>query len=211
VDDAKDGEVKREKVPMGDDFQISPKYKCSDWKKLELDDNHEKEWQVAINIVEDRVKGRIIDWVDKIYTCRFSGFAVIALDCALLETLHGLFKGKSEGDTKEVYTSFLQGKLTDTKTFSFDKDTAVSFYCNVRNGILHDTETRKGWIIEQTKPASSIVESIGDSFVLNRTKFHDALKSEFEQWLKKLRAGDLGLRGNMKTRMEELVKKHFDI
>jgi hypothetical protein len=193
------------------DFRISPNYKDSQWKSLELDDGREKDWLTAINIVEDRVRGRFVKWIDEICPCQFSGFAVVALDCALLETLYGFFKGKSEGKTKKIYKSFLTGSLTGTGNFSLDENTAKSFYEDVRNGIIHDTETRKNWIIEQTKPAKLIVErNAAGNFVLNRSNLHTALKSEFEMWLKKLRGGDADLRRRMRARMEEIAKKHFE-
>jgi|HubBroStandDraft_2_1064218.scaffolds.fasta_scaffold902166_2 hypothetical protein len=122
----------------------------------------------------------------------------------------GCSAASQRGNTKKVYKTFLTGKLTNTQKFSLADSVAQSFYENVRNGILHDTETRKGWIIEQTRPKNLHVEQIGQNFVLNRSMFHEALKSEFEQWLERLRAGDRQLRLNMKNRMKELVEKHFD-
>src|SRR5580692_11899275 len=117
----------------------------------------------------------------------------------------GCSAASQRGNTKKVYKTFLTGKLTNTQKFSLADSVAQSFYENVRNGILHDTETRKGWIIEQTRPKNLHVEQIGQNFVLNRSMFHEALKSEFEQWLERLRAGDRQLRLNMKNRMKELV------
>src|SRR5438445_9317391 len=80
------------------DFWISPKHRASRWRALQLDTDDEAEWFTAINIVEDRIKGRLVRWIDSIVTERFSGFAVVALDCLLIETLIGFMTGQpSEG------------------------------------------------------------------------------------------------------------------
>src|SRR5712664_1272918 len=64
---------------------ISPKYRLSHWETLKFD--NEDDWLKAIEIVEDRIRGRFVVWIDRIASEQFSGFAVIALDCLLLETL----------------------------------------------------------------------------------------------------------------------------
>lgn len=188
------------------DFLISPNYHYSDWQKLGLND--EGEWNVAIDIVEDRIKGRFSKWIDQIETSRFSGFAVIALDCLLLETIYGFQQGASTKDTKAAYKSLLTSSF-----LGFDQATAESFTENVRHGVIHDTETRKGWLIEMSRPAEGIVErdSLG-TFVLNRIHFHAALKELLDDWLARLRSGDdIDARQKMKTRMEQIIEKHFSI
>jgi hypothetical protein len=84
---------------------ISPKYKLNHWKALKFD--KEGDWLKAIEIVEDRIRGRFVIWIDKIASEQFSGFAVIALDCLLLETLHGFMTGKRSEGKCPVYEDFL--------------------------------------------------------------------------------------------------------
>jgi len=115
---------------------ISPKYRLSHWKALKFD--NEDDWLKAIEIVEDGIRGRFVLWIDIIASQQFSGFAVIALDCLLLETLYGFMTGKPSEGKCSVYKEF----LSTHKHFEFEKDVAASFCKNVRNGLMHDTETK---------------------------------------------------------------------
>jgi hypothetical protein len=185
------------------DFLISPKYRKSDWDKLAF--NSEEDWKAAIDIVEDRIEGRFIKWIDQIESSRFSGFAVVALDCLLLETIHGFQQGSSTMNTKAPYLAILP-----STELGFDKTTAESFIENIRNGIIHDAETRGKWLIEMSRPATGVVER--DSFgnhVLNRTHFHSGLKNVLNHWLQRLRSGDLVGRQKMKSRMLQIFDRHY--
>ncbi len=84
---------------------ISPHYHDWDWKRLNLSDPkaNEDDWQTAINIVEDRVRGRLIKWINSLVNERFSGFVVLALDCILIESLWGLQTGKESPGKKKLY------------------------------------------------------------------------------------------------------------
>jgi hypothetical protein len=185
---------------------ISPHYRLSDWRQLDF---HQKtSWLKAIDIVEDRIRGRFIDWVDSIADKRFSGFAVIALDCLLLETIYGFQSGRASEGRCCVYEAFLTG----SKHFGFDRKTARLFCENIRNGLIHDTETRKKWLIEQTQPPGKIIEQDSEgNFVLNRSLFHCALKAEFSEWISQMRAGDADARKKMKARMEQIIDRHFQL
>jgi hypothetical protein len=44
--------------------------------------------------------------------------------------------------------------------------------------------------------------------VLNRTRFHNAVKGAFSDWIEKLRAGDAELRRLMRARMNQIVAIH---
>jgi hypothetical protein len=46
-------------------------------------------------------------------------------------------------------------------------------------------------------------------YKLNRTKFHNALKATFGEWIAKLRAGDVALRKHMRDRMDQIIAKHY--
>ena len=186
------------------DIWISPKYRLRDWTELTF--QTEDEWLRAAAIVEDRIKGRFVNWIDRVVDEPFSGFAVVALDCLFLETLVGFQTGHSTTDTKSAYKQL----LANSSHFGFEEKTALAFYENVRNGIIHDTETRKKWIIRMAEPAGKIVQSDAEgNFVLYRTKFHKALKAELEDWLSRIRNGDRTARERMRTRMQEILDRHF--
>lgn len=63
-----------------------------------------------------------------------------------------------------------------------DEKVATRFVQDVRNGILHDAETR-GWTIWREDPPNRIVATQGNRFILNRTALHLAVRNEFEQYV----------------------------
>src|ERR1700681_1899240 len=156
-----------------EDFWISPKYRASDWMTLQLRDGTETDWLKAVDIVEDRIRNRFVRWIDSIEGSKFSGFAVIALDCLLIEALVGFLTGKSSGGPDHLLT----GALTNGE-FRFTEPEAEDFRKHVRNGIIHDSETRAGWIIRPGHPDGQILTKTGKGTSLNRNAFHRALKHE---------------------------------
>ena len=184
-------------------LKLSPRYNEKDWNDAF---NGREAWDTAINIVEDRIKGRLLDHADRLLDEDHSGFAILALDCNVLESLWGFMNGKAVpmGGEQRVYRDMLMG-------FGFDKTQSDSFRCMVRNGIMHDAETRERWLVEKTYPSDAIIRKCKNGDVeLNRTKFHEALKATFQDWLAKLRGGHAELRGSMRTRMTEIIDRHYN-
>jgi hypothetical protein len=185
-------------------LKLSPRYTEKHWS--DAFDGRE-DWETAINIVEDRIKGRWLDAGDRLLNEPHSGFAIIALDCIVLESLWGFMNGKAvpQGREQEVYREILTGTA-----FGLSEDLSENFRALVRNGIMHDAETRKRWLVEKTVPRQGVAEKrkSGD-YVLNRTRFHSALKTTFKDWVSKVRKGDVPLRGKMRDRMNEIIAKHY--
>ncbi len=183
---------------------LSPRFTVDDWKKLSF--TAEADWKTAVEIVEDRINGRFIEWIDKLIDNTFAGFAVLALDCLLLETLYGFQVGASTRDTRKAYKTVLTAP-----PFYFDDTLAESFYDNVRCGIIHDTETRKGWLIQMVAQTRIVELDAAGSHILNRTMFHSTLTNAFKDWVEQLRGGDTALREKMRSRMDEIIKKHYEL
>ena len=152
------------------------------------------------------------------------GFSIVALCCLLIETLQDFReegspatkpvgpctypKGqciKPPPGTNEQFRKFLQRPAFDN---SF-KDTKVanSFLRGIRNGILHEAETRK-WVIWRDEPEGKIVDKEDDGFALNRSLFYAAIKQEFDSYLQELRdPGNETLRTRFKQKMDNLEKE----
>lgn len=183
-------------------MRLSPRFCVADWNALEF--AAEEDWQKAVDIVEDRIEGRFVRWIDRLIGSEFAGFACLSLDCLLIETLYGFQNGAATRNTPAVYKSMLTAA-----PFSFDDALAEAFYDCVRNGIIHDTETRRGWLIRMT-PQTRVIEKDSDgNHSVNRTMFHEAVKAAFTGWIAKVRAGDPVLRDKMRQRMDEIIRNHY--
>jgi hypothetical protein len=184
-------------------LKLSPSYTEEQWRDAF---NGHEDWDTAINIVEDRIKGRWLDAANRLLDMPHSGFAILALDCIILESMWGFKNGKAAPENGgQVYRDILTHQ-----PFGWTDELSESFRKRVRNGIMHDAETRNGWLVEKTVPANVIVskDKNGDQ-VLNRTKFHNALKGAFGEWVVNLRNGDAPLRRNMRKRMDKVIAKHY--
>ena len=83
---------------------------------------------------------------------------------------------------------------------------AKSFVRVIRNGILHEAETRK-WVIWREVP-SQIVELREDGYALNRTLFYESVKQEFESHLVELGDPANGeLRERFKKKTNDICKE----
>lgn len=151
------------------------------------------------------------------------GFSIMALCCLLIETLQGFRESQTNDQQPAGPCIFPSGSCIKpsagtTQRFiqflrrpafggAFDGKIANSFVRGIRNGILHEAETRK-WLIWRDEPVGKIAESEDDGFALNRTLFYSALKSEFESYLRELRdPSNDDLRKRFKKKMSELCKK----
>jgi hypothetical protein len=104
-------------------MQISPRFKS---------------WEKAIEIFE----GRFLKMVELIMDVEFSGFAALALDCLLIETLQQFIEGVDEtprGKGKQYFQRFLIAAPFDGR---FDMASAGIFYEQFRCGILHQAEIK---------------------------------------------------------------------
>jgi hypothetical protein len=153
------------------------------------------------------------------------GFAIMALCCLLAETLQS-FRCKTEMPHKaEARCSYPDGscirvpQTTTTDAFKAflrrpafrgtfaEEEIASSFVNGVRNGILHEAETRN-WVIWRSEPENQIAAKEGDGYALNRTAFHRALEDDFAEYLAELRnpkAPDI--RTRFRKKMNDMVKE----
>lgn len=152
------------------------------------------------------------------------GFSIMALCCLLIDTLQGFREKpirsvaptgpcafpsgpcvKPPPGTSEQFKSFLR-RPAFGETFK-DDALAQAFVDGVRNGILHEAETRK-WVIWREEPVGLLVANEQDGFALNRTLFYNAIKKEFESYLQELREHSNGaMRQRFKKKMNDIFKE----
>jgi hypothetical protein len=125
----------------------------------------------------------------------------MALCCLLVETLQS-FRCKPEATT-DLFKEFL--KRPSFQGAFADDEIAGSFVHGVRNGILHEAETRL-WVIWRNEPKNQLVAADGKRYELNRSLFYRALKIEFEAYVQELRDnGSSNLRSRFFTKMNDMV------
>jgi hypothetical protein len=75
-------------------------------------------------------------------------------------------------------------------------------------------------VLSRNNPLTSRAIALGSAngtstphcgYVINRTKFHKAVISTFEDWIAELRGGERTLREKMRLRMDEIITKHYGI
>ena len=188
---------------------ISSRYTDEDWKNLDLDNENSSDWCIAIEIIDERIRGRYLDPVDELIELdnkraakdRRFGFTILAIDCIIVETLQVFIEGGVVGNTRERFVNF----LTKRPSFSehFDKQLACRFYDNFRNGLLHEAETRSGGLVWSV---GQLLDNTGTGMTINRTKFHEALKDEFDFYLTELEDTKCEkLRKNFRNQMDSVV------
>lgn len=186
-------------------MQISKYYYDRDWK--DLDFKREEDWKKAIDIFKDRIKSRFLDPISKIESDNYSGFAVIALDCLLVETLQQFIEGKDETPQtkgKEYFKKFLT--TTHFKEY-FDEETAEMFYYKIRCGILHQAEIKGNSRIRMDTKELVKYSEDKKGLIINRKKFHEELKKVFDNYINKLEdSSNSKLRGNFKKKMDYICR-----
>lgn len=136
------------------------------------------------------------------------GFAVMALACLLTETL-STFRRKpltgGAGGTNDALREYLRRPAF--KDAFKDDAVATSFANGVRNGILHEAETRQ-WAIWRVEPEGQMVSKEDGFYALNRTEFVTSLRVDFEQYLRELRdVANVELRQRFLKKMCDIVKE----
>jgi len=151
------------------------------------------------------------------------GFAIIALCCLLIEALEDFLEDpparailagsctfpsgpciQPPAGTNQRFKKFLRRPAFGG---AFSDEVAQSFTWGIRNGILHNAETRK-WVIWREAPGGKIVAQEDDGYALNRSLFYAALQEEFESYLQELRdPAKKELRQRFKEKMDRLSGK----
>lgn len=196
---------------------ISPNFTVGHWLDIRpaLGSPTARQWHYAIEILNDRIYGRFIEPVDKIQELEYSGFAVMALDCLLIDTIQSFKEGRVRGNvaeqaTKKSFLTFLRTSRHFSAAFNSNQK-ASDFFNDVRCGLLHDGETRRNWRIwaKSDESPNTLLEKRDESTIVYRKTFHGALKHEFKDFLVALAdPRNRSLRTNFLKRMDAICHNH---
>jgi hypothetical protein len=197
-------------LPVPDDLEIAPGITVAVWKRLDLTNPMGADWDVAIRIFEHRIRSRFIEPANLLiqheqYKERGTfGFAILALDCMVIETVQGFREGLiNHGKrSKELVAACLQqGRFAGWfKT----EAAAARFYVGYRCALHHTGQTDGDLRVRRSGPAVDRDSSPG-AIAVNRTAFHDLVKSELADYANELRSGsNPELRENFRKKMNAL-------
>jgi hypothetical protein len=137
------------------------------------------------------------------------GFAIMALDCLLMETLQSFRTGRPnpERANDRLSTQAFVDFLTQRSAFKtyFDEPKARLFYDHFRCGILHQGEVKSSGLIRMDTLNMVSPSRDNQSFIINRRLFHEALAKEVDEYKQELIEGeDATLRDNFIKKMNEI-------
>lgn len=185
---------------------ISKTYTKTNFIELNLNmDSSDDDWKKAIHMFEDRINGRYLNVISKIRENNYlhnDGFAIMALNCLLIETLLQFKEGWNETkhSNSDEYSRFL---IEEFPAVFINITLARCFYSNIRCGILHSAQTKKGsqlttrnqYIVRRIDNNRISVDVIGISNIIN---------DYFERYLENIRN-----RENIELRNNFLKKMNF--
>jgi hypothetical protein len=111
------------------------------------------------------------------------GFASMALACLLVETIQSFREGL--GDTKGKSRAMFRLFLTKESGFEKFVNIADSFFDDVRCGLLHQGETRRGWTVMRCGPLFDLGKK-----QLNATRFLKAVDKSLNSYCQELEHAD---------------------
>ena len=201
------------------DTRIAEKLTIDEWIKLRdiLNPKENYKWDDAFDFFERRINTRYIRPI-KVIRCfgtwNGEGFAMVNLQCSLIETIESFYNGwiyeydKSKRPHDRYYLRRVQEESFQEGVFGaiifnsfFEKrlilsqenfkDFQWSFYSNVRCGLLHETQTKNGWKIKARHPRTeTFYEKNKNGKILYRNNFHSAIKKVIQNYKRAIVYGE---------------------
>lgn len=204
------------KPTCSDDLEIAPGYTVGDWKNLTLDPDKpaSADWQKALEIFDARIRCRFLDPVDRLIEfdeCQSRqtfGFAILAIDFLVIETLQGFRDGVLDHNrqSKKLFTRFLTQWDAFTKCLPQNdnpQECAGQVYRDYRCALHHSGSTKGAFRVRVSGPMFHFKND--QEVKINRTCLHKKLKCEFKAYLDDLRRLDKNdLRRNFLNKMNAI-------
>jgi hypothetical protein len=189
------------------------------YKKLDLSVHTHPDWDTAFRYFHARINDRFLEPVEVLRDAEKNlpprakkfGFAILAIDCLLCETLQCFYEGRISSEEKSniqspgssnVFCRFLMERQT-FKPYFPTKPLARNFYEDFRCGIFHQAQTTG-----RTKIISvgALVERSTEYVRVNRELFHDGIKVEVKTYVDLLKQRDKTLLANFKKKMDFIAQ-----
>jgi hypothetical protein len=166
-------------------MRISRRYQVEDYRRLTF--RSEAEWATAIAILRDRFETRYLEHVRALLQRPTSGFAALAIDAALVETLEQFRRGQRSTPYKASAAQF-KAFLTETRFGKFFNDhTARLFYKTIRCGLLHQGEAEESSRIKRGSRYPLVgLTTDRRGIIVNAELFHAELEDAVDDYLMSL-------------------------
>jgi len=203
--------------------RIAPKIgRCGSWTDEEwASAKKNNNWEQMIQIFSDRINGRYLVFIKEMKDKPYSGFAVMSIGCALIETLHQFYKGfESSNHAKwdcghrmsntEFYVQFLTESSYIFKNHFKDKKQAKLFYDHFRCGLIHQAETKSDSKIRRKK-GQTLFEPTKNGLIVYRETFVDLLEQEITEYISQLKADTIpDIRKHFVKKMDYICRVEFE-
>lgn len=172
-------------------MRVSRNYTVEDWKALQF--TGERDWSQGVTIFKDRLETRYLEHIRALLERKTSGFVVLALDSALIETLEQFRRGTRKTPYRQG-GKYFESFLTETAFKQhFDADLAGLFYTTIRCGLLHQSEADSNSRIKRGSNLPLVGKTVdGKGIVVNTHAFHDMLETVIQTYADDLVNGTNG-------------------
>ena len=131
------------------------------------------------NLISERFKERYIEPFND--NKAKHGFSMMAISCLMIEALYSFKKGwktsTGSGSGNDVFKDFF---ATSNYLNEFKN---ITFYSDIRCGLLHQAETYNCWKILRKGKLLNITDK-----TINATKFLEAINKELEDYIDRLKS-----------------------
>lgn len=188
---------------------ISEKYTYEDYLELDFKLNSREDvWKKAIDIFIDRIKSRYFYAIDKLmenkngYEMLKYGFAIVTLQCSLIDTLAKFRYGAKKQKNEERFENFLKEYFI----FGYNAEIlARKFYKDIRCGLVHSgsTDNMSGLSCHLFELVTVLENG---AISLDLIIMQNELNEYFKSYIKKLKNKEKELRKNFVYTMNEVCK-----
>lgn len=187
-------------------MEIAPGISDSDWKTLDL--NLSADRCRAVDIFQLRIEERFLKPTRAMMALPWSGFAVLALDSLLIETLEQFTQGVEVTPRKQAETYFRASLRRPAFGNAFDDTRADLFRLTIRNGILHQAEVKGSSLVHRIGPLVQLTPA-GDGIIVNRVLFHACVEQAVTHYAADVKASGSSLWPPFRAKMEFIAGKNL--
>lgn len=191
-----------ENLNLNQNMKIAGNLTISNWYELceNLNCGNDDNWGLAFYFFEERIRTRYINPIKSILEIGDNlgeGFAVVNLQCSLIETIESFINGwkydtktnswftikgeKIDSSSKKIFESFFD-KRNLFNDNSNEKIDGKNFYRYVRCALLHESQTKDNWKIRcNTANDNIFYEEITQDSIVEKIIYRENFQKTLEK------------------------------